>query len=77
MAFKIKPALTRCRYLAPCVLLRPRLAVRGERTYGDHLGRPGDVRTLRLADIAGPAGHFYCFRWERGKRDLIVEVIWD
>lgn len=54
-------ALTGCRYLAPSVLVRSRLAVCGEQTYGDHLGQPGDVRTLWLADILGPAGHFYSF----------------
>lgn len=59
--FFFNGALARCRYLAPSVLVRSRLAVRGERAYGDHLGQPGDVRTLWLADIPGPAGHFYSF----------------
>lgn len=29
---------------------------------------PGDVRTLQLADILGPAGHFYSFSRGGGKR---------
>lgn len=67
-----KVALTRCRYLAPSVLLCSGLTVLAERTYGNHLDRPGDVRTLRLADILGPAGHFYSFSRGRGKRELIA-----
>lgn len=49
--------------LGPAVLACSRLAGRAERTYGGHLGRRGDVGTLGLADILGPAGHFFSFTW--------------
>lgn len=45
----------------------PRLAPRAGPAYGGHLGRAGDIRTLQLAAILGPAGHSFSFRWERGK----------
>lgn len=46
-----------------------RLTVHGQQTYGGHLGRPSDVRTLWLADILGPAGHLNPFTCERGARE--------